>query len=369
MKKNISHTYRRFIFTLPILVFLFFGIFGTTAHSQSTQERLDILTGRMAAPPDATALPPPAAATDLPEVGPSVPIPPEAKRPRRDTSTSSPDEANTVVVVDENDCDLYPRPKTPTMRDQAFKELLDKISPLSPEQIIEMRRQQDRTQRAVATPVDTPPRPVSSTLTVDLSPGATPPIVRLGFGFVTSIVFVDSTGQSWPIADYNLGNPKYFNIQWDKKTNTLFMQATAPYTNGNLAVRLATLDTPLMLSLVSGQKEVDYRVDVRVPGRGPNALAEVVGDGLPPAPNPLLLSVLDGVPPPGSVELEVCGCCGRAWLYKGKVLFRSQLAVLSPAWSATVSSMDGTRVYELNPTPLIIASHNGKPIKIVLKGY
>lgn len=255
-----------------------------------------------------------------------------------------------------------------TLRDQAFKQMLDKISPLTPDQIIEMRKQQDQTQRAVATFPTTPPRPVSSTLTVDLSPGATPPVIRLGSGFVTSLVFVDSTGQSWPIADYSLGNPKNFNIQWDKKTNTLFIQSTTTYNSGNMAIRLAKLDTPLMISLVSGQKEIDYRVDLQVPGRGPNALALITGDNLPSHPAPILLSVLDGVPPPGSQELVVSGGCGRAWIWKGRLIFRTQMTILSPAWTATVSSIDGTHVYEMNPTPLILGMQNGKTIKIHLTG-
>lgn len=272
----------------------------------------------------------------------------------------------TVVEVETPNVIVTKKPLT--LRDQAFKQLTDKISPLTPDQIVEMRKQQDKTQRAVATLPSTPPRPVSSTLTVDLSPGASPPVIRLGVGFVTSLVFVDSTGQSWPIADYSLGNPKNFNIQWDRKTNTLFIQGTTTYNSGNLAVRLATLDTPVMISLVSGQKDIDYRVDLQVRGRGPNALAAVVGDGLPSPIEPVLLSVLDGVPPAGSVEMEVSGACGRAWLWNGKLIFRTQLTILSPAWNSTVSSIDGTRVYEMSPTPLILATQNGKTIKIRLKG-
>lgn len=263
---------------------------------------------------------------------------------------------------------LIPKKKVPTLRDEAFKQLLDKISPLTPEQIVEMRKQQDKTQQAVATTPNTPPRPVSSTLTIDLSPGVTPPVIRLSAGFVTSMVFVDSTGQPWPIADYSLGNPKNFNIQWDRKTNTLFVQSTTAYSSGNLAIRLATLDTPVMLSLVSGQREVDYRVDLQVTGRGPNAIVPVVSEGIP-GTNPMLLSVLDGVPPPGSTELEVSCGLGRAWLLSdNKLIFRTQLTVLSPAWTAVVSSADGTHVYEMTQTPLILASQNGKPVKIELRG-
>ena len=74
--------------------------------------------------------------------------------------------------------------KSTTLREEAFKQLLDKISPLTPDQIIQMRKQEDKTQQAIATTPSTPPRPVSSTLTIDLSPGITPPVVRLSAGFV-----------------------------------------------------------------------------------------------------------------------------------------------------------------------------------------
>lgn len=330
---------------LSVLFLLLFLSFGAFAQEDDTYARLNALMKKAEADKAAAA----AASGPLPLTGPE--------------GSHDPTAQSEVVQVFE-----VPRRKPLTLRDEAFKQLLDKISPLSPEQIIEMRRQQDKTQQAVATTPNAPPRPVSSTLTIDLSPGVTPPVIRLSAGFVTSMVFVDSTGQPWPIADYSLGNPKNFNIQWDRKTNTLFVQSTTAYSSGNLAIRLATLDTPVMLSLVSGQREVDYRVDLQVLGRGPNALAPVVGDGIPSV-NPTLLSILDGVPPPGSLELEVSCGLGRAWLLPDKrLIFRTQLVVLSPAWTATVSSADGTHVYEMAPTPLILASQDGKPIKIELKG-
>lgn len=259
--------------------------------------------------------------------------------------------------------------KIPTIRDEAFKELLNKTLPLKPEQIVELHRELDKSKAAVHTSPTAPPQPISSTITVDLSPGATPPVVRLATGFVTSVVFLDSTGQPWPVADYSLGNPKNFNIQWDTKTNTLFIQSTASYVTGNMAVRLSSLDTPVMLSLVTSQKEVDYRVDLQVRAHGPNATAHIVDDFIPAgSSNSSLISVLDGIPPSGSTELMVSGNNGRAWLFNGKLILRTKLTLLSPAWNASVSSPDGTRVYELGQTPLILASQNGKPIKIEIAG-
>ena len=262
--------------------------------------------------------------------------------------------------------------KTTTIRDEAFKQLLNKTFPMSPDQIEKLHRELDKSQQAVQTHPTTPPQPVSSTLTVDLSPGATPPVIRLSTGFVTSVVFVDMTGQPWPIVAYSLGNNKHFNIQWDQKdqkNNTLFIQSTTTYVNANLAVRLAELDTPVMISLVTGQKEVDYRADLQIRSRSPNALPPILEDNLPNTASPSLLSVLDGVPPKGSVELQVSGGYGRAWVYNKKLILRTKLTLLSPAWTASVSSSDGTKVYELMETPFVLISQNGKPVKVELKGF
>lgn len=256
------------------------------------------------------------------------------------------------------------------IKEEAFQRLLDLKVPLRPDQIVQLNQALDKTKRAMRTSATPPPQPISSTITIDLSPGAAPPLVRLSAGFVSSLVFVDSTGQPWPVADYSLGNPQDFNIQWDKKTNALFIQSTAAYVTANLAIRLAKLDTPIMISLVTGQRDVDYRVDFQVRALGPNALP-VVGEShygnfaMPPS----LLKVLDGVPPEKSKELIVSGGLGRAWEYNGKVIFRTKLVVLSPAWNSTVSSPDGTKVYEFMPTPLILASQNGKTVKIEISGF
>lgn len=261
-----------------------------------------------------------------------------------------------------------PQDKPVTMRDKAFRQLLNKSMPMTPEQIIEYRKELYRSQQAVNTAPVSPPKPVSSTITLDLSPGMPPPVIRLAPGFVTSMVFLDVTGQPWPIADFSIGNSKQFNVQWDSKKNTLFIQSATPFTSSNLALRLAELDTPLVISLVSGQKEVDYRVDIQVNGQGPNALPPILGNDLPQAASTYLLSVLDGIPPAGSKELVVSPSCGRAWVTGNRLLFRTRLTVLSPAWLATVSSPDGTRVYEMAKTPLILATQDGKTIRIELRG-
>lgn len=266
---------------------------------------------------------------------------------------------------------MAPKHIVPAMdpaQDAAFRTTLDKNLPLSPIQIQQLRKLYDLTQKAAFVTPDAPPTPVSSSMIVNLGPGQTPPVIRLSAGFVSSLVFIDTTGSPWPIAAYGIGNPETFNIQWDQTSNTLFVQSLKSYAHGNIAVRLKDLDTPIMLSVVTGQREVDYRVDLQVQSRGPNAVAPIVTTKQAAEIRPQLINFLDGIPPESSVKLQMTAGYGEAWLSNGRLYVRTQHALLSPAWVSTVSSPDGTRVYELEPTSLLLVSQEGKAIPVKVGG-
>jgi intracellular multiplication protein IcmK len=256
----------------------------------------------------------------------------------------------------------------PPVRDEAFAETVKSQIPMTPEQIRTLKSMFDEAQKAAAEHPGAPPKPTSNSQIVDLSPGATPPIIRLQGGFVTSIVFLDATGAPWPIVAYDLGDPRSFNIQWDQKGNTLMVQAISGYKTGNLAVVLQNLNTPIMVTLLPGQKAVDYRVDLRLPGLGPNSVTTVTH--LPGKEAPALLDVLNGVPPQGSTTLKISGCSKcNAWLYNGEIFFRTRFTVLSPGWIATLTSADGMHAYQLPSTPVILVSDKGKMNTLTVEGF
>lgn len=255
------------------------------------------------------------------------------------------------------------------VRETAFKDMTRELLPMTPEQIQRLHQQFKSTQFATETDPNTPPRPVASSKEVSLAPGVTPPVIRLAQGFVSSLVFVDSTGAPWPIKAYDLGDPGSFNIQWDKKSNTLMIQATKLYTYGNLAVELEKLPTPVMITLVPGQKAVDYRADLRIQGFGPNAKDIPRSKGLPESANPVLLGILDGVPPSGSSTLQVLGGNAQAWRQGEKLFLRTRLTLLSPSWTSTMTSADGTKAYELQSAPTLLAFDNGKVVQLTLKRF
>ena len=250
----------------------------------------------------------------------------------------------------------------------AFDGVKEQLFPLTPEEIIKVKQQYQTNEYAQASPVGVPPKPTATSQFVNLSPGSTPPVIRLSQGFVSSLVFLDSTGSPWPISAYDLGDPSAFNIQWDKTSNTLMIQATKLYTYGNLAVRLRGLNTPVMLTLIPGQKAVDYRVDLRVQGYGPQAKSMPMEEGIPPAANDVLLHVLDGVPPDGSTRLTVSGGDARAWLLNDKMFIRTTLTILSPGWIGSMTSADGTHAYEMQKSPVLLVSWHGKVMQLKLEG-
>ncbi|MFA5959476.1 MAG: DotH/IcmK family type IV secretion protein [Tatlockia sp.] len=251
---------------------------------------------------------------------------------------------------------------------KAFEGVTRQLYPLSTEEILRLKQLYHANEYAEAAPAGTPPKPTATSQFVNLSPGSTPPVIRLSQGFVTSLVFLDSTGSPWPIAAYDLGDPSAFNIQWDKTGNTLMIQALKLYNYGNLAVRLRGLNTPVMLTLIPGQKAVDYRVDLRIQGYGPQAKSMPMEAGIPPSANAVLLHVLDGVPPAGSQRLSVSGGDARAWFLNEKMYVRTNLTILSPGWIGSMTSADGMHAYEMQKSPVLLVSWHGKVMQLKVEG-
>ncbi len=267
---------------------------------------------------------------------------------------------NENQAISQNDAEI--------IDNKAFKDMTRNLYPLSPEQIVRLKQIYQTSEYAQASTAGTPPKPTATSQFVNLSPGSTPPVIRLSQGFVSSLVFLDSTGAPWPIAAYDLGDPASFNIQWDKTSNTLMIQAMKLYNYGNLAVRLKGLNTPVMLTLIPGQKAVDYRVDLRIQGIGPNAKTMPLEQGIPPSANDLLLHVLEGVPPPGSRRLSVSGGDARAWLSNDKMYVRTTLTILSPGWLSSMTSADGMHAFEMQKSPVLLVSWHGKVMQLKVEG-
>jgi intracellular multiplication protein IcmK len=337
----------------------------------STTSPPPALPSQAAPGPTASSPPPPLSVVTTDQIPsnpflavvPQPPLPPPANR--KSPLPETYDQSQQTML------NMVPPAKTPMSPEAsaAFNAMLQQNMPLSPQQVIQLHQQIDLAQRAASVPANIPPKPVSTTLMINLAPGTTPPAVRLALGYVSSLVFVDSTGSPWPIAAFDIGNPKAVNLQWDGKSNILLLQAVSPYSDGDIVIRLVGLATPITLELVSGQRVVDYRVDIHVSGIGPNTNELPIGTALPNSANQLLLGVLDGVAPAGSKTLIVHGAECMAWLLGEKIYLRTRLTVLSPGWMGKMVSPDGMQAYELPKTSSVLVSKYGEPAELKVEGF
>lgn len=351
----------------------------TEDSGQQALQQLKILQQRLAQNPNSVgASNAPKAVNTASSLAANITPPPGAAavggQPQNNVTTTNtvspqgfPPPANAGNSADSASAAVSP-PVQELVDDKAFSGMKNQLFPLSPDRILNLKQTYQTTEFATDSPVGTPPKPTATSQFVNLSPGSTPPVIRLAQGFVSSLVFLDTTGAPWPIHAYDLGDPGSFNIQWDKASNTLMIQALKLYNYGNLAVRLKGLNTPVMLTLIPGQKAVDYRVDLRIQGYGPNANNLPLEEGLPPHASDILLHVLEGVPPQGSQHLAVTGGDARAWILGEKIYVRTNLTVLSPGWIASMTSADGMHAYEMQKTPVLLVSWHGKVMELKIEG-
>ncbi|MDD9899768.1 MAG: type IV secretion protein DotH [Alphaproteobacteria bacterium] len=255
------------------------------------------------------------------------------------------------------------------LEEEAFKGALKQLLPLTPGQIRTTYEEFGKSREAAETPLRVP-QTHSRVQTISLDPADSPPVLRLVPGYVTTLSILDSSGAPWPVQDITFAG-KFEVTPPASGEHIIRIVPLSAHGVGNLSLRLVDLITPVIFTLNTGLDDVDYRFDARVPKPGPLAktpLIEFGGLDTVAGTDGNLVSVLDGTPPAGAEKLVMRGADGRssAWRIGGKIYLRTALTLLSPAWNASVSSADGTVVYALNETPIILLSDNGKMVRAQL---
>jgi len=253
------------------------------------------------------------------------------------------------------------------LRDQSFENATRNTFPLSPDQIKEVMRKFEETQYAVVPPSYGQPKGEVAVTTVSLDPGAEPPEIMVAVGYVTTVTVLDASGQPWPIQDIGVGGN--FDVP-QPETNSHIIRI-APMTRfgyGNLSVRLKDLPTPVTFRVSAGNDIVHYRYDARIPRMGPNAKIALIQKVKIVAGDDVIMSVLDNAIPSNASKLTVSGTDKRTAAYRigERVFVRTPLTLLSPSWDASVSSADGTTVYEVGETPVLLLSDQGQMVRAKL---
>lgn len=250
---------------------------------------------------------------------------------------------------------------------QAYENALKSAFPLSPDQIKEVMRRMSASQKAASPPPDPDPQAEVKVENISLEPGSPPPTIRVAIGYVTTVTILDVTGQPWPVENVVVGGN--FQIPGPTSGHVIRIIPQTRFGKGNLSISLQGLPTPLTFKVESGKDTVYYRYDVRVPSAGPAAATPLMNKGGitdVAGKDDGLIAVLSGLPPKAAKAMTVSGTDKRTkvWEINDHYYVRTPLTLLSPAWDSSMRSADGTQVYVLPETPVLLMSDSGQLMRV-----
>jgi intracellular multiplication protein IcmK len=268
--------------------------------------------------------------------------------------------ANAAQAAKPSGNDPLPPPPQPS---ELFEQAQDSISPLTPKEIRVLRGQIAEEDKAMAAPqVTIVPR--ISAQTVNLSPGASLPLVRTAVNYPSSLSFIDSTGAPWKLGAAPISGNPAFTVYYVPNGPTMVIYPTKPMVSGNVTVYLEGLAVPLVLNVTSGESDsqsttwtVDSRLDMRVPRRGPGAQPGAAPESRIGLHDNVLQAFLDGIPPKDAKQLKTTGSVPDTTVWQmGDDLYIRSRAEIRDEFESTLSSADGTHLWKLPVTPYVTFS-------------
>jgi len=249
------------------------------------------------------------------------------------------------------------------------RELLEAVKTLLPPDkfVIKARQERENLDRARVQPISTPAKPVTRSIALTLKPHEAIPTIDLEYGVVTTLTFADATGAPWPVKGVITDQTQYgYTGATEGKgssSNIITIYPKTQFSNGrNIAVMLEGGTMPFIANLKTGDtKDVDYRVDVSILQRGPNAKEEVMTEGLAPTDDRIMDTFIDDIAPAHAVSLHTSSNNVEVWKLRehGQSMYyvRTTLHLLSPGYvRRSHSNISGYAVYCLQETPNIVLS-------------
>lgn len=252
---------------------------------------------------------------------------------------------------------------------------LDQSAPLSPDEVRRFLKElSQRSQAGLENLSGRPPaRPVTSVETLDLSPGATPPVVRVAMGQGAVVSFADAAGRPWAIADDINFNATAYEVRLiGPHLYTIKLNRPAA---ANITVVLKDLPRPVVITALPATDEADYLKEFTVPrflnNQAPATVAASVTSGALALNAPELLNYLYRTPPKEARALGVLGLPGvMAWQNSAQTMVvRTSGLLVIPAWKRRHSSTDGVAVYEVPLSPVITIAQDGLQHRVNVNGF
>ncbi|MBK67259.1 MAG: type IV secretion protein DotH [Rickettsiales bacterium] len=250
-------------------------------------------------------------------------------------------------------------------RETAVKQTKQTLFPLKPEEIEQMLEMFNVTREKAESAGKVVPKPEVKVADISLDPSMVPEVIMTAPGNVTTLSILDITGQPWPIQDVTWAG-EFEVIPPEPKGHVIRITPLTVHGFGNISIRLIDLTTPVTFTLKTSPYISFYRFDARIPEYGPNASVSLIdqGPGIV-AGDAIMTALLNGAPPENTVRLSVDGVDGRTsvWRSSGRVFVRTPLSLLSPGWTASASSADGMKIYQISESPVLLLSDKGNMVR------
>lgn len=256
-------------------------------------------------------------------------------------------------------------------------DVVDSVAPLTPEEVQLARRLLEERRAAAHVSVSGPPaKPTTSAFNLDLSPGGTPPLVRIDRNQGAIVSFLDSAGRPWPgLLAENFAGGQIVVTQFSENQFSVGLApgagaaAGAPV-NAIVAVALEGLPTAITFTVVSQQTHVDTTVNLVVPryrGGAPAGVGALRGEPSLTAGD--LMSYLLKTPPPSARALTVEGLAGAmAWQSSPSRMVLRTTELVASGFFRQQGLGDGTVVYELPISPVVRVASGGSIRSVRVNG-
>lgn len=252
---------------------------------------------------------------------------------------------------------------------------IDQSVPLTPTEIMQLKRQlYERGMAVYQNETNSPPaKPVTSVEMLDLSPNATPPVIRVAIGQGAVLSFNDAAGRPWPIVD----NMNFNGRAYEGKLigPHLYSIRLMSREQASFTVVLKDLARPIVITVLPATDETDYLKEYTVPkfvdGVAPAAAVSSSRDGALSFNSAELLDYLYRTPPKGAKSLTTSGLPGvMAWQIAGsKMVIRTSGQVVIPAFFRRHGSTTGVTVFEVPLSPVVAITEGGEQHRVSIGGY
>lgn len=258
---------------------------------------------------------------------------------------------------------------------EVFGAIVNEKYPLSPSQVKQLNGLVDQIERASSARSTPAPTPTNSTTRVSFAAGSGPQVVRVSAGTVSSLIFTDISGSPWIVQRVVAGRPKLLDLTYGKMdgpSNMFTINPLSEQVSTNIAVFLEGAPAPIVMAVESGQKAVDFRLDVSVQARGPQATDPAISRGFVENVPAELNDMVAGVTPKNAKPLKISASDisdVQAWVVGNRMFVRSRAVMLAPAPIRVATGADGTKVFELPHASQVLMSANGSPGRVTLTGF